>query len=61
MTTPTATRLTAEWKCTRCGVTNRKLLTPAATTALDRCVTCGTRHEVRPGPRPPFWQATPRT
>jgi len=49
---------TAEWKCTKCGVTNRKLVAPGATTVKDRCVTCGTRHDVRVGERPVFWEAT---
>jgi DNA-directed RNA polymerase subunit RPC12/RpoP len=48
---------TAEWKCTRCGATNRKLVTADTTEALDRCVTCRTRHVIRPDPRPAFWQA----
>lgn len=61
MTTPTKHRLTAEWKCTKCGVTNRKLVDPDVPLVQDRCVTCGARHEVRPGPRPPFWQATLRS
>jgi hypothetical protein len=52
-------RLTAEWKCTRCGVTNRTLVTPGQYPVRDRCVTCHARHEVRPGLRPPFWQAAP--
>ena len=60
MTTPTATRLTAEWKCTKCEVTNRTLVDPGATVVRDRCVTCRTPHEVRPGPRPTFWHATAR-
>lgn len=60
MTTPPAHRLTAEWKCGKCGVTNRKLAAPGTGAILDRCVTCGTPHDVRPGARPPFWHATPR-
>jgi hypothetical protein len=58
---PWEQRATAEWQCTRCGATNRKLVSPGATVVLDRCVTCGARHEVRPGQRPPFWQATARS
>jgi hypothetical protein len=53
-------RATAEWQCTRCGATNRKLVEPGAGAVADRCVTCGARHDVRPGARPPFWQATLR-
>ena len=59
MTTPTQHKLTAEWKCTRCGVTNRRLVDPDQHLVIDRCVTCHVRHEIRPGPRPTFWQATP--
>jgi hypothetical protein len=51
---------TAEWKCTKCGVINRKLVPVGTTVTVDRCVTCHTVHEVRPGPRPTFWEATPR-
>jgi len=49
---------TAEWKCTKCGATNRKLVPPGQPTARDRCVTCRTRHEIRVNPRPVFWEAT---
>jgi hypothetical protein len=49
---------TAEWKCTKCGVTNRKLVAPGDTVVKDRCVTCGATHDVRPGQRPAFWEAT---
>jgi len=58
MTIPHVTTTTAEWKCTHCDATNRKL-TPAGTVVLrDRCVTCRTPHDVRPGARPTFWEAT---
>jgi NAD-dependent SIR2 family protein deacetylase len=49
---------TAEWQCTRCGATNRKLVSPDTTEAVDRCVTCRTPHVIRPDLRPVFWQAT---
>lgn len=49
---------TAEWKCTKCGVTNRKLVPPGEASIRDKCVTCGARHQVRPGERPAFWEAT---
>jgi DNA-directed RNA polymerase subunit RPC12/RpoP len=49
---------TAEWKCTKCGATNRKLVRSEQTTAQDRCVTCHTRHDLRPTPRLIFWEAT---
>jgi DNA-directed RNA polymerase subunit RPC12/RpoP len=49
---------TAEWKCTTCGATNRKLVPTGQTTVQDRCVTCHVRHQVQAGPRPVFWEAT---
>jgi len=49
---------TAEWKCTQCGVTNRKLVAPGMSRVEDRCVTCRTRHLVEAGERPVFWSAT---
>ncbi len=48
---------TAEWQCTRCGVTNRKLVAPSAREANDRCVHCGRKHVVRPGTTPVRWHA----
>jgi DNA-directed RNA polymerase subunit RPC12/RpoP len=48
---------TAEWKCTTCGATNRKLVPADATESVDRCVTCHTPHVIRSGARPAFWQA----
>lgn len=53
----TTTVQTAEWLCTRCGVTNRKLVPSGATEARDRCVHCGTRHIVAPDDRPVRWRA----
>jgi DNA-directed RNA polymerase subunit RPC12/RpoP len=52
--------VTAEWLCTRCGSTNRKLVAADTTRAKDRCVTCGAKHEVRPGETPVRWSATQR-
>ena len=49
--------VTAEWNCTRCGVTNRKLVAPGTTETNDRCVSCKLKHLVRPGERPVRWQA----
>jgi hypothetical protein len=60
MTSSVTARQTAEWKCTKCAVTNRKLVLPGATRIDDRCVTCHARHEVRRGARPTFWDAAPR-
>ena len=51
--------LTAEWLCTRCGVTNRKLVAPAVKTVTDQCVHCGLEHRVTRGTRPVRWQAEP--
>ncbi len=50
--------VTAEWQCTRCGSTNRKLVPAAAETAVDRCVTCHLEHVLRPSERPVRWLAT---
>ena len=48
---------TAEWICTRCGATNRKLVPLRSTSILDRCVTCHTEHVVEPDSRPVRWRA----
>jgi hypothetical protein len=50
--------LTAEWICTSCGATNRKLVGPEQTEAVDKCVTCRTRHRVTRAERPVRWEAT---
>jgi DNA-directed RNA polymerase subunit RPC12/RpoP len=50
---------TAEWICTRCGSTNRKLVADGALRALDQCVTCHTRHEIERDARPVRWRARP--
>lgn len=50
---------TAEWQCTKCGVTNRKLVAPDQNRVEDRCVSCRTRHIVERDARPVFWHATP--
>lgn len=49
--------ITAEWTCTKCGATNRKLVPPDAKRVADRCVTCHTRHVIEPDERPVRWQA----
>ncbi|MCU0622188.1 MAG: Holliday junction branch migration DNA helicase RuvB [Gemmatimonadales bacterium] len=56
----TTTAVTAEWLCTRCGSTNRKLVSSDTTRTLDRCVTCRAKHSVVPGDRPVRWVAQPR-
>ncbi|MBA3659715.1 MAG: hypothetical protein H0W67_08975 [Gemmatimonadales bacterium] len=48
---------TAEWLCTRCGATNRKLVPSGTSRALDRCVTCGTPHVIEADIRPVRWTA----
>jgi hypothetical protein len=50
--------LTAEWLCTRCGVTNRKLLEPEAVEGDDRCFHCKLRHILHRGDTPVRWDAT---
>jgi hypothetical protein len=49
---------TAEWMCTACDVTNRKLVRPDEDEVQDRCVTCHTRHVVTRDRRPVRWKAT---
>jgi len=51
---------TAEWICTRCGSTNRKLLVAGVTTASDACVTCHAKHEIAAQARPVRWSARPK-
>ena len=48
---------TAEWICTRCGATNRKLVPVRTTRTVDRCVTCHTEHVVEVDSRPVRWRA----
>ncbi len=49
--------VTAEWICTRCGVTNRKLVAVGRHEIMDRCVHCGLRHRVSEDERPVRWRA----
>ncbi len=48
---------TAEWLCTKCGTTNRKLLAPSLSEARDRCVQCKTPHALGRGTTPVRWNA----
>jgi hypothetical protein len=48
---------TAEWICTRCGVTNRKLVPRLLSQTEDRCVTCHVDHVVELDARPVRWKA----
>ena len=49
---------TAEWQCTACGATNRKLVPDEQTRAEDRCVSCHARHQIQQAERPVRWLAT---
>jgi len=49
---------TAEWNCTKCGATNRKLVHTSLTRVEDRCVTCHARHLVTEDERPVRWRAS---
>jgi len=53
--------ITAEWICTRCGSTNRRLVPDGATRADDVCLTCHTRHEIEADARPVRWRARPKS
>lgn len=53
----TVPAVTAEWVCTRCGSTNRKLVPADTKEAEDRCQHCRAKHEIEPGPRRVFWNA----
>lgn len=53
----TGPAITAEWICTRCGVTNRKLVAAVDRETSDRCVHCGLKHKVTRDPRPVRWSA----
>jgi DNA-directed RNA polymerase subunit RPC12/RpoP len=48
---------TAEWICTQCGTTNRKLVPSRMSQTEDRCVTCGAEHVVELDSRPVRWRA----
>jgi DNA-directed RNA polymerase subunit RPC12/RpoP len=54
MTVPATT---AEWICTRCGATNRKLVALRTTRITDRCVTCHSKHIIEVDERPVRWNA----
>ncbi len=46
---------TAEWICTRCGSTNRRLVPAGVTRADDVCLQCHTRHQIEAADRPVRW------
>jgi DNA-directed RNA polymerase subunit RPC12/RpoP len=49
--------VTAEWNCTRCGSTNRKLVPADSTQIRDRCNHCRAWHIVEADDRPVRWNA----
>jgi hypothetical protein len=53
----TVAATTAEWICTRCAATNRKLVPLRTTQVEDRCVTCHAVHIVEADERPVRWKA----
>jgi hypothetical protein len=57
---PRAPMSTAEWQCTTCDTTNRKLVPRGAVEAADRCVSCKAKHRITAGPRPVRWAAKAR-
>ena len=55
--TTTPAEITAEWICTRCGSTNRRLVPAGTTRAVDVCLRCHTPHEIEADARPVRWNA----
>jgi len=53
----TIAAVTAEWLCTRCGTSNRKLVAEGTERTTDRCQHCRAPHVITPGPRPVRWNA----
>ena len=53
--------ITAEWICTRCGSTNRRLVPAGVTTAEDACLRCHTLHVIQAETRPVRWSALPKS
>jgi hypothetical protein len=53
----TVPAVTAEWNCTRCGTTNRKLVPLGVGHTTDRCTHCKTRHTIDADDRPVRWTA----
>lgn len=54
---PPAGQLTAEWICTRCGSTNRRLVAAGVARAEDVCLRCHTVHVIEQDGRPVRWRA----
>lgn len=57
--TMTVPPITAEWICTRCGATNRKLVPPGVTRTSDACYACHSGHEIAAAERPVRWTSRP--
>jgi hypothetical protein len=53
----TVPAVTAEWNCTRCGTTNRKLVPLGVARAADRCTHCKAKHSIAAAERPVRWTA----
>jgi DNA-directed RNA polymerase subunit RPC12/RpoP len=51
---------TAEWLCTSCDATNRRLVEDEVTQTEDRCVHCRKRHVVTEDARPVRWISKPK-
>ena len=49
--------MTAEWLCTACGASNRRLVHEDDREVHDRCFTCKTAHVIEPSDRPVYWRA----
>jgi len=60
MTPERTATITAEWICTRCGSTNRRLVPAGVTRADDSCVSCHTPHAIEAEARPVRWRAQPK-
>ncbi|MBI1966940.1 MAG: hypothetical protein HYS40_03025 [Gemmatimonadetes bacterium] len=52
--------MTAEWICTHCGATNRKLVPEGVSRATDECYTCHAKHEIEAEARPVRWKSRPK-
>ena len=61
MTPERTATITAEWICTSCGSTNRRLVPATATRAEDECVRCHMRHTIEADARPVRWRAQPKS
>jgi hypothetical protein len=61
MTPERTATITAEWICTRCGSTNRRLVPATASRAEDACVQCHTAHDIHRDTRPVRWRAQPKS